>query len=847
MAVQPVDTLLEQLEILQRMIDVPAQSLKDLREKKESGSELINKEKNVLEGKLMKFFAKQIIAKLNFGPGIAEKELEVRNYPRLDQFLFVVDIEDNMVQEITTKCSSVEELCLFSDEKINGIFYNHNDDTDVGQRLEAQCKRLRMALKILRSYVEKLQSGGKTSDLHWSSWFDTVPESPSPNIRASIASYLSLFSYSPTSDDVLRQLFPLSLGGSIPPSPNPCRNALTIPRSNSEDANVGQKIHTESTSSGGSSGSSSRYHVKSSKKRKNNLVITLESETDSENSKSRSSSMSQSPRTPTGVGPFSTLRHEIKHRFSAKLLISVPCDYCNRIMFTGYKCKECGFKCHKKCKRKTPPSCGLPEKLLNHFQQVYHKEKLDGIHPMKRTNSEPGDIITSVNNHKVMNKNRSHDNLKSQTLNRYGAADSYSTTSSTSSRSSSSYHDYSPPGTPSKFDTQSEDNPTFTGHNGYHDMDLIDTFSSTASTVSTIKSELSTDTLILTESEKSKSSSDTKSTISCQDDCTCTIDDIHAQISDVVPQHVKLRDRGSLMSEWVIPFQDIEMGEMIGEGRVGKVYKAKWHGEVALKVLYLENPTVEEKNDFKYKVQNLRRTRHENLSLFMGACMEAPTLAIVCSFCKGYTLYTHIHVLGYKFDSSKLISIIQQIVQGMSYLHARGIVHNDLKTKNIFLENNKIVITDFGLISVADVKVVNSKRKNYLQIPQGWLGYQAPEIMRRLDARHPGQEVPFYTKETDIYAFGSVYFELLAGHFPFNGVPSEIVIYRIGKGFKQTLNGLQVPKEEKDILSMIWAFNPEKRLAFHTLFTAFDHLPKNTLKRSLTSQPITRSANALIL
>lgn len=50
----------------------------------------------------------------------------------------------------------------------------------------------------------------------------------------------------------------------------------------------GQKIHTESTSSGGSSGSCSRYHVKSSKKRKNNLVITLESETDSENSKSRS-------------------------------------------------------------------------------------------------------------------------------------------------------------------------------------------------------------------------------------------------------------------------------------------------------------------------------------------------------------------------------------------------------------------------------------------------------------------------------------------------------------------------------------------------------------------------------
>jgi len=45
----------------------------------------------------------------------------------------------------------------------------------------------------------------------------------------------------------------------------------------------------------------------------------------------------------------------------------------------------------------------------------------------------------------------------------------------------------------------------------------------------------------------------------------------------------------------------------------------------------------------------------------------------------------------------------------MSYLHSRGIVHQDLKTKNIFLEKNKIVITDFGLISKADVKVKNTR------------------------------------------------------------------------------------------------------------------------------------------
>ena len=38
--------------------------------------------------------------------------------------------------------------------------------------------------------------------------------------------------------------------------------------------------------------------------------------------------------------------------------------------------------------------------------------------------------------------------------------------------------------------------------------------------------------------------------------------------------------------------------------------------------------------------------------------------------------------------------------QGMGYFHARGIVHKDLKSKNVFLENSKVVITDFGLFNV---------------------------------------------------------------------------------------------------------------------------------------------------
>lgn len=58
-----------------------------------------------------------------------------------------------------------------------------------------------------------------------------------------------------------------------------------------------------------------------------------------------------------------------------------------------------------------------------------------------------------------------------------------------------------------------------------------------------------------------------------------------------------------------------------------------------------------------------RKTRHENLVLFMGACMKPPRLAIVTSLCKGMTLYTHIHLRKDKFTANKSVIVAQQISQ----------------------------------------------------------------------------------------------------------------------------------------------------------------------------------------
>lgn len=70
---------------------------------------------------------------------------------------------------------------------------------------------------------------------------------------------------------------------------------------------------------------------------------------------------------------------------------------------------------------------------------------------------------------------------------------------------------------------------------------------------------------------------------------------------------------------------------------------------------------------FKLEVATFRKTRHENLVLFMGACMKPQHFAIVTSLCKGNTLYTIIHLRKDKFNMNKTTVIAQQISQVLKF------------------------------------------------------------------------------------------------------------------------------------------------------------------------------------
>uniref|UniRef100_A0A8B9JUZ1 non-specific serine/threonine protein kinase n=1 Tax=Astyanax mexicanus TaxID=7994 RepID=A0A8B9JUZ1_ASTMX len=151
---------------------------------------------------------------------------------------------------------------------------------------------------------------------------------------------------------------------------------------------------------------------------------------------------------------------------------------------------------------------------------------------------------------------------------------------------------------------------------------------------------------------------------------------------------------------WEVHSREVNMQKRIGSGSFGTVYKGKWHGDVAIKILKVTEPTPEQLQAFRNEMQVLRKTRHVNILLFMGF-MTKPHFAIITQWCEGSSLYRHLHVTETKFDTMRRIDVARQTAQGMDYLHAKNIIHRDLKSNNIFLhEGWTVKIGDFGLATV---------------------------------------------------------------------------------------------------------------------------------------------------
>jgi tetratricopeptide (TPR) repeat protein len=197
---------------------------------------------------------------------------------------------------------------------------------------------------------------------------------------------------------------------------------------------------------------------------------------------------------------------------------------------------------------------------------------------------------------------------------------------------------------------------------------------------------------------------------------------------------------------------------VLGGGAFGAVYRA-WDSQtgqsVAVKVLQSQQARTEGAlTSFKREAFVLQGLAHPNIVRLLDFQAYRGSYFIVFECLDGQTLKAALRATDRPFSLVRAYRIMEQICAGLAYTHAHDIIHRDLKPSNVFLTGDLVKLIDFGL-----AHPIAPGQLSTIQGATGTIGYMAPEQAegRATDCR------------TDVYAAGTIFYEMITGRNPGEG------------------------------------------------------------------------------
>ena len=251
-----------------------------------------------------------------------------------------------------------------------------------------------------------------------------------------------------------------------------------------------------------------------------------------------------------------------------------------------------------------------------------------------------------------------------------------------------------------------------------------------------------------------------------------------------------------------LSINNYELKKDIGEGNFGKVKLGifkKTGEEFAIKIINKDKIKKKMKNILFKENEIITKFNHINIVYVFQIIEEEKNIYIIMEYCNKGELFDYI-VAHKRLEEDEASIFFYQLINGVDYIHKKGVAHRDLKPENLLLTVDKVLkIIDFGLSHEYD-------ENSLLKTKCGSPSYAAPEIIR-------GKLYDGF--KTDIWCCGIILYAMLCGYLPFEGEDNRELFRSILECKPEYPSFLS--KTSKKLIHNLLKINPDERLTIEEI------------------------------
>ncbi|XP_010338285.1 tyrosine-protein kinase Fer isoform X1 [Saimiri boliviensis] len=256
--------------------------------------------------------------------------------------------------------------------------------------------------------------------------------------------------------------------------------------------------------------------------------------------------------------------------------------------------------------------------------------------------------------------------------------------------------------------------------------------------------------------------------------------------------------------KWILNHEDVTLGELLGKGNFGEVYKGTLKDKTSVAVKTCKEDLPQElKIKFLQEAKILKQYDHPNIVKLIGVCTQRQPVYIIMELVSGGDFLSFLRKKKDELKLKQLVKFSLDAASGMSYLESKNCIHRDLAARNCLVgENNILKISDFGMSRQEDGGVYSSS--GLKQIPIKWTAPEALNYGR-------------YSSESDVWSFGILLWETFSlGVCPYPGMTNQQAREQVERGYRMSAPQ-HCPEDISKIMMKCWDYKPENRPKFSEL------------------------------